>query len=204
MFCRNCGAQIDPSGPFCEACGAKGETGIMTPSVPRRRKAWPVVVGAIIVFAVVFSWLNSPGNHSSNPATSATETPTVVTHKMNETVNVGVWSYEVTGVRWANSIGQDFSRERPDAKFLLVDITIRNNDRTASTLAPLKLVDVGQREFDESSKGVFLEGSFGLLKSVNPGVTSSGTAVFDVPAGRYSLLVSGGFGSGETTTIELE
>jgi hypothetical protein len=204
MFCRNCGAQIDSAGPFCGACGAKGTVASLTPPKPTGRKAWPVLAGALVIFFLVWAIVNLPANRSSTAGTSVTETPAKITHKMNETVNVGVWSYEVTGVRWANSIGSDFARERPDAKFLLVDVVVRNNDRTASTLGPLKLVDAEQREYDESSKGVFMEGSFEMLKSVNPGVTSSGTLVFDVPPGSYWLLVPGGFGSGEATTIDLE
>jgi hypothetical protein len=166
------------------------------------------LIGGIVVFFIVLAWHSTSGNGSSTSETSATETPATetpsVAHKINKTVDVGVWSYLVTGMRWENSIGSDFTRERPDAKFLLIDVTIRNNDRTSSTLGPLKLVDGEHREYDESSKGAFIEGSFGLLKAVNPGVTSSGTVVFDVPPGHYSLLVPGGFGSGKTATIDLE
>jgi hypothetical protein len=204
MFCRNCGAQIDPACKFCIACGA-GNLGV-APAPPRRgrRVAWLLWGGGVIVFLLILATLNSPTNRSPGNSTSDSDTRTTAPHAMNQTVNVGVWSYEVTGARWANSIGSEFDRETPDAKFLLVELTIRNNDRTSSTLPPLKLIDSEQREYDESSKGAFLEGSFGLLKSVNPGVTASGTVVFDVPAGTYWLVAPGGFGSNETATIRLE
>jgi hypothetical protein len=93
--------------------------------------------------------------------------------------------------------------EAPDAEFLIVDLYTRNNDRTASTLAPLKLVDALGREYEESSKGTFMPGTFDTLKQLNPGVSSRGYVVFDVPHGKYSLQVSGGFESGEHALIDL-
>jgi len=91
----------------------------------------------------------------------------------------------------------------PDAVFLVVDLAIRNNDKTSSTLPPLKLVDTEGREYDESSKAWAQQNNFGVLKSLNPSVVSRGYAVFDVPKGQYKLQVSGGFTSGDRTLIEL-
>jgi hypothetical protein len=212
MFCRNCGVQIDSSDPFCVNCGAKaGPTNSISPR-PAKRGTWSVLVLVLGAFFLVWVLIDTQSSRSSKvensapeaPAVAAQETPAVVSHKMNETVQVGVWSYEVTRVRWVSSIGSDYTRELPDAKFLLVDLLIRNDDRTPSTLAPLKLIDAENREFDESSKGALLDGSFGLLKSVNPGVTSRGTVVFDVPEGKYVLRVPGGFASHKSATIDLE
>jgi hypothetical protein len=67
----------------------------------------------------------------------------------------------------------------------------------------LKLVDSQGREFDESSKGIFLNGAFGALKKLNPGVSSRGLVVFDVPSGEYTLKVSGGIESGDSALIVL-
>ena len=94
------------------------------------------------------------------------------------------------------------SIETPDAAFLVVDLFIRNNDRTASTMPPLKLVDMEGREYDESS--TFVPGSFSVFKKLNPGVSSHGYVVFDVPRGSYKLRLSGGFESGDTALIDLE
>jgi hypothetical protein len=93
--------------------------------------------------------------------------------------------------------------EMPDAKFLVVDLYIRNNDRTASTFPPVKLVDAQGREYDQSSKGTFMPGVFDSFKQLNPGVSSRGYVVFDVPSGQYLLLLSGGFESGEHTLVDL-
>jgi hypothetical protein len=207
MFCRNCGAQNNVADQFCSSCGARHESGnISAPKRPKSRLgAWIIGVLAIIFLIAALAHTDSGTDVSYSESNSGpSQQVSNVVHKLNETVTVGEWSYKVTGVRWANSIGSDYAREYPDAKFLIIDLLIRNNDRTASALAPLKLVDSEGRQYDESDKSLFLDGSFGLLKNVNPGVTSRGFVLFDVPPGNYSLLVSGGFTSGKTTKIELE
>ena len=137
---------------------------------------------------------------SSEPAS---EPATVVHHKIGDSVTVGYWSYRCSSAQWRQSIGSEYSRQYPDASFLVVNLGIRNNDKTASVLPPVKLVDESGRVYDESSKGIFLENSFGMLKSLNPGVTSYGNIVFDVPNGTYSLKLSGGFTSGDSVYIDL-
>lgn len=85
--------------------------------------------------------------------------------------------------------------------FFVVDLLVRNNDRTASTLPPLKLVDTQGREYDESS--TLMPGSFSPFKKLNPTVSSQGYVVFDAPRGTYKLKLSGGYESGETALINL-
>jgi Domain of unknown function (DUF4352) len=110
----------------------------------------------------------------------------------------------VNGVRWQAKVGSlGDTVETPDAEFLVIDLSIRNNDRTASTLPPFKLMDAQGREYDESDKGTFMQGAFDLFKKLNPGVSSRGYLVFDVPHGEYALKASGGFESGESTLVDL-
>ena len=123
---------------------------------------------------------------------------------MNEPVTVGYWSYRAWSSQWRSSIGSDYSRETPDSNFLIVDLTLTNNDNSPSVLPPLKLMDAGGREFETTSKGMLLEGYFGPLKTVNPGVTTRGSVAFDVPQGKYYLVVSGGMTSSQSAKIELE
>jgi hypothetical protein len=91
-----------------------------------------------------------------------------------------------------------------DARFIIVNLTIRNEDRTASTLPRIVLIDTQGREFQRSSKGIFMEGSFGSLKDVNPGVESRGYLVFDVPPGQYTIKLSSGFESSDSVLVALE
>lgn len=118
---------------------------------------------------------------------------------IGQNVSVGYWTYRCLGVRWQRSIGSEYA----DARFLVVDLVVGNDDKTASTLPPMKLLGEDDREYDDSSKSIFLERSFGTLKSLNPGVYSRGYVVFDVPPGKYVLKVSGGYKSGQSASIEL-
>jgi hypothetical protein len=139
----------------------------------------------------------------SQPATATAQTST--RHGLGEDFAVGYWSYRCNGARWQRAIvsAGGYTIETPDAAFLIVDLTIRNLDRTASILPPLELVDAQNREYDESSKGIFMPGSFDMLKKLNPTVSSRGYVVFDAPTGEYSLKVSGGLESGTYSLVDL-
>jgi hypothetical protein len=142
---------------------------------------------------------------SSGSGVTAAATQSAATHhKIGESISVGYWTYRCFSADWRMSIGSEYTKQYPDASFLVINMGIRNNDKTASVLPPLKLVDAQGREYEESSKGIFLEKSFGLLKNVNPGVTSYGDLAFDVPRGQYFLKASGGFTSGKNVLIDLQ
>lgn len=204
MFCRNCGTQVAANTQFCSTCGLQvAATGNPVATSKPKRHKWLIVVGAafglFLISALIAGIESSPS--STSPDTSI---KSAQAHKMNETVTVGYWSYRVSNSQWRSSIGSEYSRETPDSTFLIVNLTIRNNDNTASVLPPLKLIDPEGREYETSSKGMLLEGYFGPLKSVNPGVTSTGRVAFDVPQGKYYLVVSGGMTSQDSAKIELE
>jgi hypothetical protein len=183
---------------FCQSCGTPSDTHSQastsaTVKASRRSRLPLYIVAAVasVTLLVVIGAMNS-------------EPVKVTENKIGDTVSVGYWTYVCNGASWRQSIGSEYSRQIPDAEFLVVDLTILNNDKTASVLAPLKLVDEQGREYDESSKRMFMDSSFGLLKTLNPGVSSHGYAIFDVPHSKYALRVSGGFGSGESQSIALQ
>jgi ketosteroid isomerase-like protein len=125
-------------------------------------------------------------------------------HAIGEDFSVGYWSYRCNRAIWQRYIVSGFETiEQPDAEFLIVDLLVQNNDRTSSTLPPLKLVDAQGREFDESSKGSLMNGSFDILKRLNPGVSSRGFVVFDAPRGDYMLKFSGGFESEKYAIVDM-
>jgi hypothetical protein len=209
MFCRDCGSSLEGPDKFCTKCGSPQPPAVPASIPPpgaasgqRSRRIWLYVGGALclLVFMKVCYNFGSPETTITPAATQAAATH----HRLGESISVGYWTYRCSSADWRSSIGSEYTRQYPDASFLVVNLGIRNNDRTASVLPPLKLVDAQGREYEESSKGIFLQKSFGMLKSVNPGVTSDGDVVFDVPQGQYMLKVSGGFGSGDIVLIDLQ
>ena len=149
------------------------------------------------------SWLqNSPSSDSKeNGSTTTTKYRPVI----GETFSVGYWTYHCNGAEWQGFVASDFgSIEQPDAAYLIVDMTIRNDDRSQSTRPPMKLIDEQGREFSESSKSFEISSSISNIKELNPGVSSRGLILFDAPPqGKYMLKVSGGFESDEHKFIDM-
>jgi Domain of unknown function (DUF4352) len=221
MFCSWCGREISASAPFCCWCGRRppevghpaGQPHAANPSteVQAKQTTRPLrAIGAVVIVGLIVGllgiWvLSRPENQPAAVESPAASVQASAKHRTGEDFSVGYWSYRCNGSRWQQTIGSGFGgAESPDATFLVVDLAVRNNDKTSSTLPPLKLVDAEGREYDESSKSIFMERSFGMLKEVNPGVTSRGYLVFDVPRrGDYALQVSGGFASGERALVDL-
>lgn len=143
----------------------------------------------------------SPADTSARTAT--TELPKV--HKVGDTVSVGYTSYCVWKAWWSDRLStNEFLDQPPDASYLFLELTVRNNDKKARLIPPLKLIDENDAEYQASAKGWAVERSIGVLDSLNPGVSKQGLMVFDVPRNHtYRLKVSGGYWSVEDTLIEI-
>lgn len=137
-------------------------------------------------------------------------------HPTGKTVRVGYTSYCVWKSWWSGTISsesltgpfRDIQLRRlqgaPTA-YLFVDLTVRNDDKKARTIPPLKLIDENGAEYETDSEAIFVEGAFGLLESLNPGVSKQGLLVFHTPRSHnYRLRVDGGFWSNDSALIKLE
>ena len=123
-------------------------------------------------------------------------------YKIGDSFAVGYWSYECNRAFWTPFLGDPLSIERANGAFLVIDITVRNDDTSASVLPPFRLVDQQGRTYDESAEAMIGQGFFSALESLNPGVSKRSRVAFDVPPDRqYVLLVSGGIESGKDVTV---
>jgi len=219
-FCKKCGSRLaakltaaphEPRDEFMYKVGRfvgsiSARSGLPMPIVGMGL----ILLVGLLVVALYFDsrgGQNTPERRQAQASSSAGVESAVPSPQssfsMKETIRVGYWSYVVWDIKWQRSIDSGYSRKQADANFLLLNVTVRNNDNTGSILPPFKLVDSEGREYDESSDAIYLPGSFGLLKKLNPGVRSDGYIVFDVPEGIYKLKVSGGFKSGRTALVSL-
>jgi hypothetical protein len=131
--------------------------------------------------------------------------PTFQTYELGQQFSVGYWTYLCQRAFRTPFIGSDaFTFERANAQFVVIQITARNDDTSASTIPPFKLMDAEGRTYDESSAGMLNGGFFSVLEELNPGVSKTAFVAFDVPMNRtYELAVSGGIVSGTKAIVAL-
>jgi hypothetical protein len=124
---------------------------------------------------------------------------------MGETVHVGYTSYCVWKASYIDRLSDNpFLNEKADASYLMIELTVRNNDAKARTVPPFELVDENNAQYETSSKAWAVDNVLGVMESLNPGVSKQGRLVFDVPDNhQYRLKVSGGYWSSENALIEI-
>jgi hypothetical protein len=149
---------------------------------------------------------------TENPAEEKKEEEKI--YKMKEPVPVGNFIVAVLAIDENKNLSDGLIKREADGIYKIVGIMFTNKDKEAHSVdsTMFKLVDDKGRKFDSSSEGnmVMSMSSSGkqdlFLKQVNPSVTASGVAVFDIPkdAQGLKLEVSGGIFSSEKKLIELQ
>lgn len=195
--CKECDRLISSETAFCPNCGAvsKKKTGCFT---------W--LVAGFFIF-VIIGGIRSFSNKDSNRSgsTSSKDKPQPTLYQEGDTVEVGYTVYGVRSSWWSSKLSDNqFLNQHPDASFLFVELSVLNGYNKARLIAPFKLIDENGAEYEASSKAWSVEGSIGILTSLNPGVVKTGSVVFDVPKRHeYKLKVSNGYWSGENAFILL-
>jgi len=161
-------------------------------------------LGLGIIFLVTFALgiigiiINQYSNKRSESATNSAKATENKTYKEGDTVSVGYTSYTVLESYWSNNLSNTQSiSKKPDAMYLFVKLTIRNDSTLPSTISSFKLIDEKGAEIIE--KTLFShDGSILEFVSLNPKVQESVYIVFDIPINhKYKLKAS------EDTFIEL-
>ena len=218
--CKECGSQVSSRAATCPHCGA-----------PTKRKTNPLVglLAFVIIIAVcagictgVFNLgdnsLPSVGDKQGNASSTsraqaaaekAAPQPAAKAEPekgMGETLSVGYTSYCVWRAWYSDRLSSNqFLNKRPNARWLFLDIAVRNNDTKARMVPPFKLVDENGAEYESSAEGTMIENAISVLQSLNPSVTKQGLVVFDVPQNhQYRLKVSGGYWSTQDGFIRID
>jgi hypothetical protein len=148
------------------------------------------LVAAVLVF-VISGGLRPTTNESGRAVTAVNH------HYLGDQFSVGYWTYKISSAEWQDAI----EGRRANASFLVVGLSVRNDDRTSSSLPPMHLIDAEGREFDATT--TFMNNELSILQMLNPTVQTRGFVVFEAPRGSYTLVVSGGYKSGEHAQIVL-
>ena len=207
--CKECDNEVDAKADKCPNCGAPVKKHI-------GRGGW---IGIIILGLIfLFCFLGVIGNlieedtgtkKSKAPSIPVSRTPrksqAEKVYKMGETVSIGYTSYVIWRAWWSNKLSNNsFLDDRPNASFLFIKLSVRNDNKKPRIVPPFKLIDENGAEYETSSKAWAVEGGIGVLESLNPGVQKRGVIVFDIPeTHRYKLRVSGGYWSAADALIEI-
>lgn len=131
-------------------------------------------------------------------------------YKIGDVVKVGNLEYTVNEVSNAKQVGNEFLNEKASGVFLLVNITVKNNDKEAKTIdtSMFTLVESDGTQYDaNATAAAYIEGNDDFfLANVNPKLSKTGYVIFDVPTvdSSYALKASGGFLSSDEELINLK
>jgi hypothetical protein len=155
-FCSNCGLQLRPPAAPAAAAALPGRR---APQKLGRRGKFLLFVGLFIVLYAIIQGVRHSDDPTSNSSSSSAAKTGVLAPKqyyIGDNVAVGYWSYRINGIQWRSSFGEELNVERPDAQFLVLDLSVRNNDKTVSTLPPIKLVNAAGQEFSVRPRPRFM------------------------------------------------
>lgn len=170
---------------------------------------WLVVVVIVIIVASNSGKKSTPTSTApSGSGTSTTAKSTV--HKVGDTFQVGEYQITVSKLSTASSVGDPNGlNSKAQGQYYIVDLTIKNLDKTASTVDSnlFKIKGPTGNEYTSDTTGTMYDNdnaSF-FLQQLNPGVQETGKLVFDMPANLKGLTLelSGGFTSSDTATVQL-
>lgn len=113
-------------------------------------------------------------------------------HAMGAPVVAGDLSYTVYHTEWRDELQTDSGPRKPRHRFLLVTVSITNNGPEDTTAPLLAVIDKNGNESLELDKGEGVPQWLGLLRRIRSTQTETGTLLFDVPPGDYTLRVSSG------------
>jgi hypothetical protein len=118
--------------------------------------------------------------------------PTNDVISMNKNVNVDYLTYKVTKAETFTEMGTSFMKKETTGKFVKVYLEITNNAKeTKQIFTPrFRLMDNQERKFDRIADDMFYISDYlELGKQVQPGLTTSGAIVFELPTDANDLIL---------------
>lgn len=169
------------------------------------------IVVVIIVIIAVIAAVTGGGDSSSSNSDKAKTT------KIGEPVKVDKLEYKVNSIETADSVGNEYVSSTADGKYIVADVTVKNNGDKAITIDTelFKLLngsktsgadasassDANVSNSDPSDIGFFLE-------KLNPDNEKTGKVVFDVSeetaqSDKLKLQVQSGFFGNQKANIDV-
>ncbi|CDQ21686.1 DUF4352 domain-containing protein [Halobacillus karajensis] len=172
---------------------------------------------SLIVLGVVISMFSSDDDTTTTSGdggsgdTGSAEEEKVKTVGIGEEVAVGKLAFTVNSSEEQQELSNSFDSMTTDGKFVIVDVTVGNNDSEARIVdgEMFRLIGSDGTEFSSNTEAdMYINDDVGFfLQEINPKMNKTGKIAFEVPAEEegYTLQVSSGLGwsGGEYKAIEL-
>lgn len=200
-------SELTPKEANAEAKAAKAKAKAMRPWFKKKR----IILPLALVLVVGISMANGGGSDSGSTSSTGSSEETQQEEsmaKLGDTVTDGDWSYVVTNLKCGvKQVGSSLFGAEAQGQFCIVGINATNNGTKADYFlgSDHKLYDANGSEYEsDSSAWIYLDGNM-LLDKVNPGNTSKGQLVFDVPETAdldYILVTSSFLSSGVKVSLK--
>lgn len=148
-------------------------------------KKWQIVVIVIVVIGAI-SAMNGGSKkeeNTENNEPNASEETKEKEYGVGETLIVGDVEFMVNTTETADTIGSEYVNKAAQNKFLILDITLKNNGDEALTISNsfFKLMK-DDKEFEASTDaGIYVQdGKSIIFEKVNPESSLTGKVIFDV------------------------
>jgi hypothetical protein len=191
-------SELTPKEANAEAKAAKAKAKAMRPWFKKKRIILPLALVVIVGISMASGGGSSDTGSSTSSGSTEEATQEEAMAKIGDTVVDGDWSYVVSNLKCGvKQVGSSLLGAEAQGQFCIVSISATNNGTKADYFlgSDHKIYDVNGSEYEsDSSAWIYLEDNM-LLDKVNPGNTSKGQIVFDVPetADLDYILVSSSF-----------
>lgn len=108
---------------------------------------------------------------------------------VNEPLSLKGTTYQVTSVRTASSVGDEYSGATADGVFVIVDLSLTNEKNEPATIFDdaLRVVGANGASYSVSDDALFaVDDQLVGLEEIQPGLTQQGTLVYDLPQAAIS------------------
>lgn len=201
-------SELTPKEANADAKAAKAKAKAMRPWFKKKRIILPLALVVIAGISIASGGGGSDTGSSTSSGSTEETTQEEAMAKIGDTVVDGDWSYVVSNLKCGvKQVGSSLLGAEAQGQFCIVDISATNNGTKADYFlgSDHKLYDVNGSEYEsDSSAWIYLKDNM-LLDKVNPGNTSKGQLVFDVPATAdldYILVTSSFLSDGVKVSLK--
>lgn len=113
----------------------------------------------------------------------------VRTYPLGQKVTLGHLTYVAIETQWYPALGDGPTARTAQNQFLLVRLSVSNGGSVEAPAPNLSVEDSVGHRYPELTDGEGVTDWIGTLRLLAPADSLSGNAVFDVPAGHYTLHI---------------